>query len=54
MQLTPEQWRRLPLEVRQWWWRETNYGEHPSWASEALLERIRRELKIDAKGNEEI
>ena len=32
-----ERWFRLPLKLRQRWWRETDYGEHPERASRELL-----------------
>jgi hypothetical protein len=29
IQVTREQWFRLPLPLRQRWWQETNYGRKP-------------------------
>jgi hypothetical protein len=38
----PEQWSKLPLKLRQRWWRETDYGKVEP--SEELVKAIREVL----------
>jgi hypothetical protein len=35
-----QMWFRLPLKLRQQWWRETEYGAHSELASAELLAAI--------------
>lgn len=39
----PEQWSKLPLKLRQRWWRETDYGRQAP--NDALVEAIRETIE---------
>jgi hypothetical protein len=40
LNMTREQWFKLPLKLRQRYWRETDYGRYPEQASAELKEAI--------------
>ncbi len=42
--IAPENWWKLPLAVRQRWWRETDYGKRPP--SPELAEQLQR-LRVE-------
>jgi hypothetical protein len=47
-------WFRLPLEVRNMWWRDTNYGERPpSPEMVEVLDKVRRGVWRQDAGNED-
>jgi hypothetical protein len=43
--LSLAQWHKLPLELRQRWWRETDYGDQPP--NEELRQAIKDATRID-------
>jgi hypothetical protein len=52
MKLTTEQWFKLPLELRQRWWRETNYGKQLP--AEKLVHEVETVLKQENPVNRRV